>query len=516
MADNHIVNVRYHKNGFFMTRAVFQYDYGQVLKLEDFPDLPDAFEMHFAKKGSDESVTQIGLDGEVAIPDALLVESGTVSCWLYLHDSMADGETRYSIDIPVTQRASITDSEPTPVQQGTIEQLMTSFGAVADRCEEALDDIREMDASAVTLPSGAEATAEYSDRHLTIGVPIGPKGEKGEKGDKGDPGIQGPRGPQGVQGPKGEKGEKGDKGATGVQGPQGKQGLQGPRGLKGEDGAPGAKGDKGDKGDRGEKGEKGDPGSNAINDNAGSGYTSSLWSANKLTNEFAKVAVLQGTGSGSAKTRNFSYRSGTSTITVVNTASGVGSLAEGYSTTAEGMASHAEGTGTIASGESQHVSGRYNQADSNDNYAEIVGNGQSNLQRSNAYTLDWDGNAHYAGKVSSGTAANPAPVENDHDLVTKKYADDLVDGIAEEVTDAVRDEIASDLADISPKVTVTGGVMTAASLIESGEFFMADDKLYRASTDISAGATVTTGTNCVKIGLAEALNIVRTLGAVLG
>ena len=505
MADNHIVNVRYHKNGFFMTRAVFQYDYGQVLKLEDFPDLPDAFEMHFAKKGSDESVTQIGLDGEVTIPDALLVESGTVSCWLYLHDSMADGETRYSIDIPVTPRASITDSEPTPVQQGTIEQLMTTFDAVADRCEEALDDIREMDASAVTLPSGAEATAEYSDRHLTIGVPIGAKGEKGDKGDKGDPGIQGPRGPQGVQGPKGEKGEKGEKGATGAQGPQGKQGLPGAKGAKGD---PGEKGDKGDKGDRGEKGEKGDPGSNAINDNAGSGYTSSLWSANKLTNEFAKVAVLQGTGSGSAKTRNFSYRSGASTITVVNTASGVGSLAEGYSTTAEGMASHAEGTGTIASGESQHVSGRYNRADSNDIYAEIVGNGQGNLQRSNAYTLDWDGNAWFAGKVSSGTAANPAPVENDNDLVTKKYADELAQGISGGGLDGI--------VDISPKVTVTDGFMTASSLIENGEFFMADDKLYRATTDISAGSVVAAGTNCVRIGLAEALNIVRTLGAVLG
>lgn len=502
MADNHIVNVRYHKNGFFMTRAVFQYSHGQVLKLEDFPELPDVFEMHFAKKGSDASVPHIGHDGEVLIPDELLQGSGTISCWLYLHDTDADGETVYVVEIPVTPRAAITDIEPTPVQQGTIEQLMTAFTAVADRCEEALDDVREMDASAVTLPAGEEATAEYTDRHLIIGIPTGPKGEKGEKGDKGDPGVQGPQGKQGIQGPKGDRGEKGDKGDPGIQGPQGEPGVQGP---KGEDGAPG---EKGEKGDRGEKGEKGEPGSNAINDNAGSGYTSSLWSANKLTNEFAKVAVLPGTGSGSAKTKTFSYRSGASTITVVNTASGVGAFAEGYSTTAEGQASHAEGTGTIASGNSQHVSGRYNKADSNDIYAEIVGNGESNVQRSNAYELDWDGNAHYAGKVSVGTAENPAPVENANDLVTKKYVDELVEGISGGGLDGI--------ADISPKVTVSGGVMRAETQIGNGAFFMADDKLYRASADISAGATVTVGTNCIRIGVAEALNIVRTLGAVLG
>lgn len=488
MADNnHIVNVRYHKNGFFMTRAVFQYDYGQVLKFDDFPDLPDAFEMHFAKKGADTSVTQIGLDGYVAIPDALLQDAGTVSCWLYLHDTLADGETRYVIEIPVTARASITDEEPTPMQQGTIEQLMAALSETAERCEDALDDIKEMDASAVTLSSGSEATAEYSDRHLTIGVPIGPRGEKGDKGDKGETGIQGPQGPQGkqgVQGPRGEKGDKGDKGEIGIQGPRG---VQGPKGDKGE---------KGDPGEKGEKGDRGDPGSNAINDNAGSGYTSSLWSANKLTNEFAKLAVVIGTGSGSAKIKNFSYKSGTSTITVVNSSSGVGSFAEGYSTTATGMASHAEGVGTIAYGNSQHVSGRYNREDSDDIYAEIVGNGSSSVQRSNAYTLDWDGNGHYAGKVSAGTEENPASVENDNDLVTKKYTDGL--------------------ADISPKVNVVNGVMKAVSAISEGYFFMNGMQLYQATTDISVGNTIQIGTNCVRIGLAEALNILRTLGAVLG
>lgn len=83
-------------------------------------------------------------------------------------------------------------------------------------------------------------------------------------------------------------------------------------------------------------------------------------------------------------------------------ASGIGSHAEGNSTTASGHHSHAEGDHTIASGENQHVQGKYNVNDSNNTYAHIVGNGTSNDNRSNAHTLDWNGNAWFAGKLTVG------------------------------------------------------------------------------------------------------------------
>lgn len=83
------------------------------------------------------------------------------------------------------------------------------------------------------------------------------------------------------------------------------------------------------------------------------------------------------------------------------TASGqYGSHAEGRKTTAKGMkGSHAEGYGTLASSASQHVQGKYNVEDSASTYAHIVGNGTSSSARSNAHTLDWSGNAWYAGTV---------------------------------------------------------------------------------------------------------------------
>ena len=78
------------------------------------------------------------------------------------------------------------------------------------------------------------------------------------------------------------------------------------------------------------------------------------------------------------------------------------SHAEGFGTTANEIYSHAEGHSTIASGEAQHVQGRYNLDDIDGNYAHIVGNGTSDA-RSNAHTLDWSGNAWFAGDVESAT-----------------------------------------------------------------------------------------------------------------
>ena len=80
---------------------------------------------------------------------------------------------------------------------------------------------------------------------------------------------------------------------------------------------------------------------------------------------------------------------------------GVYAHAEGLETVAKGEASHTEGKGTIATEPYQHVQGKYNHLDNSGsagNYAHIVGNGTS-TQPSNAYTLDWDGNAWFAGKI---------------------------------------------------------------------------------------------------------------------
>ena len=84
---------------------------------------------------------------------------------------------------------------------------------------------------------------------------------------------------------------------------------------------------------------------------------------------------------------DYSHTEGSST-----TAFGKYSHAEGYNTTASGNHSHAEGQYTKASGNQQHVQGKYNIEDTVNKYTMIIGNGTSDTTRSNAFTVDWNGN----------------------------------------------------------------------------------------------------------------------------
>lgn len=84
-------------------------------------------------------------------------------------------------------------------------------------------------------------------------------------------------------------------------------------------------------------------------------------------------------------------------------ATGISCHAEGNQTRASGIYSHAEGSNTTASGEVQHVQGKYNIEDTTS--AHIVGNGTDSSKRSNAHTIDWSGNAWFAGDVYIGSTS---------------------------------------------------------------------------------------------------------------
>ena len=103
-------------------------------------------------------------------------------------------------------------------------------------------------------------------------------------------------------------------------------------------------------------------------------------------------------------------------------ASGDYSHAEGYYTIASGDYSHVEGKSTKAAGDSQHVQGRFNIEDTENKYAHILGNGWNENNRKNAHTIDWDGNAWFAGDVSinkKGRTTKLIDSEDLNDAITK-------------------------------------------------------------------------------------------------
>lgn len=95
--------------------------------------------------------------------------------------------------------------------------------------------------------------------------------------------------------------------------------------------------------------------------------------------------------------------------------SGFAAHVEGDCCCAYGPVSHAEGVGTIAEASAQHVQGQFNIPDENWAYAHIVGNGFNDSERSNAHTLDWLGNAWFAGNIKIGGTSR-------HDAAAKTIA----------------------------------------------------------------------------------------------
>ena len=163
------------------------------------------------------------------------------------------------------------------------------------------------------------------------------------------------------------------------------------------------------------------------------------------------------------------------------------SHAEGCLTEANNFYTHAEGFYTIAKGYSQHVQGKCNIEDTTGKYAHIVGNGESETERSNAHTLDWEGNAWYAGKLTQeGT-----PTE-DKDLATKKYVDEKTASIDTTINNTLpsnglltltTDKIQTTTLAVPTDITLP----TVTGYTEIHLFF-----------EGSEGVTITTGTTTVR------------------
>lgn len=126
--------------------------------------------------------------------------------------------------------------------------------------------------------------------------------------------------------------------------------------------------------------------------------------------------VSHAEGNGTKASSDYSHAEGNLTE-----ASSPNSHAEGDNTTASGTSSHAEGLGTTAQGNNQHVQGKYNIADTTS--AHIVGNGSRYSNKSNAHTLDWSGNAWFAGDVYTGSTSGTNKDAGSKVLATKEYVD---------------------------------------------------------------------------------------------
>ena len=101
-----------------------------------------------------------------------------------------------------------------------------------------------------------------------------------------------------------------------------------------------------------------------------------------------------------------------------HTSAGVSAHAEGTNAKAHGQASHAQNYYTLASSNYQTAIGKYNEEDTADKYALIVGNGTNN-NRSNAATVDWQGNVKTAGSVTENNGTRDIDLQISETTIQK-------------------------------------------------------------------------------------------------
>lgn len=154
----HIINAPI-RSPMTIVAARHQYDYGQALSITGIT-LPDVFEAHFASVDGLQTVTMLGHNGVVEIPDELFQVAKAIICYIYLHDEATDGRTVYTIKIPVKERPEPSDVEPTPVQKDIITQAIATLN---NAVEQTGQDVESADASAQAAQAAQTAAESARD-----------------------------------------------------------------------------------------------------------------------------------------------------------------------------------------------------------------------------------------------------------------------------------------------------------------------------------------------------------------
>lgn len=156
--ENKIVTAIFKDSTHTKVSDVWQYDYGQILRIQGL-DLPTAVEVDFAVAGASESIARIGTtkDGvtDVVIPDSLIETGKNLVAYIYLRDAES-GNTEYQIDMLVTKRAK-PEAYDRPEDKELFGQAIEAVNTAADRAEKARQTAQE---AATKTGQDAEQTAQ--------------------------------------------------------------------------------------------------------------------------------------------------------------------------------------------------------------------------------------------------------------------------------------------------------------------------------------------------------------------
>ena len=158
-----IISAYLHNRNNCTTQTVYQYNQGMILQIIG-PELPTAYEVDFANSTTGQSITQIGGADGVTIPDQFFIPGSMIHAWVVL--TGADYVvTRYHIMIPISPRAVRTSDEPTPSQQGAIDQAIAALNNAVD----AVPAVLKITGRVASLDSTPLAAGETIH---AVGIPV--------------------------------------------------------------------------------------------------------------------------------------------------------------------------------------------------------------------------------------------------------------------------------------------------------------------------------------------------------
>lgn len=158
---NNIINAVFGSGICAVTTSAYRANYGMKLRFSGI-ELPTAFECDFSNydTSNNDSITAIGQNNEVQIPDQLWDSGLNIYAYVYLHPTDNSGVTVYTVTIPVLGRPNRTEEQPTPHEQSVIEQAISALNSAV---EQTAADVASADASA-SAAAQSEANAATSER----------------------------------------------------------------------------------------------------------------------------------------------------------------------------------------------------------------------------------------------------------------------------------------------------------------------------------------------------------------
>lgn len=150
--------------------GIWQWDYGQILRIQSKKKLPKAVEVHFSEqeKGGS-SITRIGTTADnvtdVPIPDSLLEKSGNIYAFVYIEDGQS-GNTEYKIEMSVKARPK-PEIPGSPEEPELFKETIKAVNEAADRAETAEQNANDSASKAEEAAASASASAKAAENTKT-------------------------------------------------------------------------------------------------------------------------------------------------------------------------------------------------------------------------------------------------------------------------------------------------------------------------------------------------------------